>query len=178
MQVFSVHLLPGCDLEAEAALATGAVASRRGSERVHRTMIGRNVIVEVIRKRAKKLAMLNQSSLIMLSGPPGYGKTRLLHHLSQDEEFAGYRSELHIFRAAGNPEQRPVALTPWRAIIVVRCIQTMSSASQGQPAHDAHMYLLMGVVACEQPFSGFCVSILQCFVVDTLLDKVMSLMLS
>ena len=120
LQVFSVHLLPGCDLANEAALATGALSSRRTSERVHQRMVGREAVLQVVRERARRVVRDNTSSLTMVAGPAGMGKTRLLQHLSSDEDFAGFKSDLRIFRAKGTQELRPVPLTPWRTIIIVR----------------------------------------------------------
>jgi hypothetical protein len=119
LQVYSVHLLHDCNLEKEVALATGATLLRRASERVHRKMVGREPILQVIRGMAKHLVQDNKSSLLMLSGHAGYGKTKMMQHLAADEEFLGFRSEIHIFRAAGTPELRPIPLTPWRSIIMV-----------------------------------------------------------
>lgn len=143
-----MHLIPGFDFTQETALANEPATLRRPSTKIARRMVGREPILQVIRGMTHALVTENKSSLLMLSGHAGYGKTKLMHHLSTEEEFQGHRSNFHIFRARGTPELRPVPLTPWRTIIVVRCRRLLRPCC----ANDAS--IIRSTCACCGPSTG------------------------
>lgn len=121
VQVYRVHMLADFDFAAAIqAMVPGQTMHRHTSGRVFKTMVGRDEILRAVQSSVKALALHNSGSLIMIAGDAGHGKSKLLTHLAKSEEFEGYRSEFHIFRASGTPERQPVPLTPWRSILLVR----------------------------------------------------------
>jgi Cdc6-like AAA superfamily ATPase len=84
-------------------------------------MVGRDVVLQSVRAMVLDLVKGGRSSMLMVEGPPGAGKTCLLTHLIRDEEYDSHLGGLHIFQASGNPAFKSIPLYPWRSILTVCC---------------------------------------------------------
>lgn len=117
MQVFSVSMLQDFDLSGEVVQCVGFAGKRVPTGTGNRQMVGREAVLQMVRKMAQGLVQDKEGSLLLVHAAAGFGKSKLLHHLQNHEEYAGWKSSLALFSAAGARELRPVPLTPWRSII-------------------------------------------------------------
>jgi hypothetical protein len=132
--VFAVEQLVSTDLRrqvSQACTAQGA-ALRRNHESVHHRHVGRTSVLQSILDKVSALVLSNQSGLVMIKGESGFGKSCLVQHLLEEDELGGLRTRCHIFHAAGTPEFRPIPLTPWKVIMVVRKFLAISTLDEGQ----------------------------------------------
>jgi hypothetical protein len=83
------------------------------------TLIGREDILAIIREQVLHLTQSKAVSLVILTSESGYGKSRLLQYLLEDDNFSGARESVHVFWSSGTMEYCPIPLTPWKSIITV-----------------------------------------------------------
>lgn len=124
MQVFSVSLLPDYDLSGEVVQCVGFAGRRTTTGAGARRMVGREPVLQIVCEMVKQLVQEKEGSLLLVHAAAGFGKSKLLQHLQYHEEFAGYKSSITLFSAAGARELRPVPLSPWRTILEVCLVPT------------------------------------------------------
>ena len=90
------------------------------AKQVTKRMVGREPVLEQICALAHKLTDENKGSVLILEGARGRGKTCMLNHLIEREEFNGRRGRINIFQASGNAAFKSHSLYPWRSILMVR----------------------------------------------------------
>lgn len=125
LQVFSVQALEGTDFESYQG-------SRATQQVVRRRMVGHDGIRRSVQAMVLSLVKGGQSSMLVVEGSPGAGKTCLLNHLINDEEYEGHLGSLHIFQASGNPAFKSIPLYPWRSILTVRPTSCALTARHGK----------------------------------------------
>lgn len=123
VQVFSAQHFQHCDYGMLIAQAMGPhqmAMSTRALQLSPWQMVGRESVLSTLRDQLLKVVQHNTSSLLIITGDAGYGKTRFIQHLSKNEEFGGYRSKVHIFSGPGMRESSMIPLAPWRIMLEVR----------------------------------------------------------
>lgn len=84
-------------------------------------MIGRESVLADIRGQLINVIQNGASAMILVTGDSGCGKTRFLEHLSNTEDFSGYRSKINIVFGTGVRESSTIPYHPWRHILEVCC---------------------------------------------------------
>lgn len=124
VQVFSAQHHQYCNYGPLIAHAVGARKSAITTQALQLSpwrMIGRESVLSTVRAQVLNIIHGKLSSLLLVTGDAGYGKTRFIQHLTNDEEFGGYKSRLCMFSGPGVRETSTIPFTPWRIILEVCC---------------------------------------------------------
>lgn len=138
VQVFAVERLKQCNysgLIAQVISGDKQKHSRRSQARQNE-VVGREFLLNTMQAALLRVVQTGNSGTVMITGEPGFGKTRVLQHFLNSEDIRGSHSRLHVCLASGKPEQRCIPMTPWRSVVQVRRSRICFCTS----AHSLHDY--------------------------------------